>query len=538
MKSLILVMSFGALLQYAVLLVPACADSVKAIGITIGIHDERQVMHSFGASDAWSCQFVGEHWPLEKRRAIADLLFSRDVDSKGNPKGIGLSMWRFNIGAGSTEQGNGSHISTEWHRAECFRNPDGSYDWTKQKGQQWFLEAAKEHGVPYVTAFTVSPPVQYTLNGIAHANAGSSTLNIRKDALPDFARFLVDVAEHFHKKGIDLDYISPVNEPQWGWESDKQEGTPASNAEICDLTRLIASGLHDRDIPSKVQIGEAGSLEYLTDMKSEKRRGGQVNAFWSLSSPYCLANLPNVCHTISGHSYFTTWPVSKQVHVCEKVRDAIAETDPKLGFWQTEFCILEANDEIGGGWGRDLGMDTALYVARVIHNDLTIADASHWSWWLAVSQADYKDGLIYLGAEKDGESGKSPADRESLKFNGRVLPSKLLWTLGNFSRFVRPGMVRVDVAYDDHRTALDAAGSLMASAYVDKKTHQLVVVLINCTAEAQRVSITNLAGLKIRRNTFATYTTSATSDLKKGSVRADRISVSPRSVVTLVGTLE
>src|SRR5690606_22555438 len=37
-----------------------------------------QTIHNFGASDAWSVQFVGENWPVEKRSRIADLLFSMD----------------------------------------------------------------------------------------------------------------------------------------------------------------------------------------------------------------------------------------------------------------------------------------------------------------------------------------------------------------------------------------------------------------------------------------------------------------------------
>ena len=65
--------------------------------------------------------------------------------------------------------------------------------------------------------------------------------------------------------------------------------------------------------------------------------------------------------------------------------------------------------EINGG-GRDLGMTTALYVARVIHTDLTMANAASWQWWLALSANNYKDGLIYLENEgKMGENAKKPA---------------------------------------------------------------------------------------------------------------------------------
>ncbi len=74
--------------------------------LNVNLDMNLQTMESFGASDAWQCNNIGNNWPAEKKNAIADLLFSREVDSDGNPKGIGLSLWRFNLGAGSTEQGS------------------------------------------------------------------------------------------------------------------------------------------------------------------------------------------------------------------------------------------------------------------------------------------------------------------------------------------------------------------------------------------------------------------------------------------------
>ena len=71
--------------------------------IFIDLSNRIQEMEGFGASDAWSVQYVG-NWPDEKRRHIADLLFSTDEDDLGNPIGIGLNTWRFNVGAGSITQ--------------------------------------------------------------------------------------------------------------------------------------------------------------------------------------------------------------------------------------------------------------------------------------------------------------------------------------------------------------------------------------------------------------------------------------------------
>ncbi len=51
-----------------------------------------QTIEHFGASDAWSCQFVGL-WSEPKKNAIAELLFSKEMDVVGKPKGIGLSLF-------------------------------------------------------------------------------------------------------------------------------------------------------------------------------------------------------------------------------------------------------------------------------------------------------------------------------------------------------------------------------------------------------------------------------------------------------------
>lgn len=499
--------------------------------ITIDPKAEKQVIHSFGASDCWTCQFIGKNWPLDKRNQIADLLFSTECDKNGNPKGIGLSMWRMNIGAGSAEQGDASKIGSTWHRAECFLKPDGAYDWTKQPGERWFAEAAKKRGVRYLLGFNNSPPVQFTANSIAHSLNGRREYNIGKDAMPKFADFLVDVAAHFKQIGLPFDYLSPINEPQHVWDNDKQEGTPATNEEIFELTRLLGQKLHDRGLETKVAVAEAGMIYSLTAPRGSSKCADQIRTFWDLSSSQCLVGVPNVARILSGHSYFTTWPISYQITERERLAKRLAEIDPKLAFWQTEYCILERNDECGQGGGRDLGMDTALYVARLIHSDLTIANATQWSWWLAMSVSDFKDGLVYADpVDPSNIEGKWTA----FQHDGIVRSSKLLWAVGNYSRFVRPGMVRVDVAYDDHRSLEDAAKSVMASAYVDKKTQDLVIVLINTTKDQQQIKLTNL---KVKADTFTTYTTSETSDLARGSVKADAISLAPRSVVTLVGRM-
>ena len=67
---------------------------VRGGSLSINITKRFQTMAGFGASDAWYAHFVGLFWPPAQREAAAQLLFNRTG-------GIGLSMWRYNIGSGS-----------------------------------------------------------------------------------------------------------------------------------------------------------------------------------------------------------------------------------------------------------------------------------------------------------------------------------------------------------------------------------------------------------------------------------------------------
>ena len=322
---------------------------------------------------------------MDKREKIADLLFSKEFDKTGKPKGIGLSIWRFNISTGTAEQGDSSGINNPWRRGECFMNSDGSYNWSKQKGQQWFLKAAKNRGVEKLLAFPNAPPVSISNNGKGYASSGDIHFNIQPGKMKDYSKFLVDVIEHFNNEGIVFDYLSPFNEPQWNWDGKDQEGTPALNKELYALIRYLSKDLSSRGLKTKMIIGEAGTIGHIAMVMDSDGRDNQANFFFNPESPFYIVDLPNVEKIISAHSYFSVWPLNKQVEYRKMLNQRLHDANPNLGYWQSEYCILQKNGEIGGGSGRDLGMATALYVARIIHNDLTLCNARSWQWWTAVS---------------------------------------------------------------------------------------------------------------------------------------------------------
>jgi len=515
------------------LLNSALGQDDKKYNIEINSDKQYQQIHSFGASDAWRIQYVGKNWPLEKRKQIADLLFSLERDEEGNPRGIGLSLWRFYLGAGTKEQGDSSRIQNEWRRASSFLDSSGHYNWSKCQGQQWFLNAAKERGVENFLMFTISPPVFYTKNGLGFPSQDNQGFNIKPGKYDDYAMFLVNVLEHFNEeKNIHFDYISPFNEPQWDWEKGTQEGTPAFNEELFVFMRYLSDELDNRGLSTKIIPGEAASLQYLYKQAKKAARDDQINVFYNPESSLYIGDFPNMEYAISGHSYFTTWPLKKQIRTRRRLAQRMKEVNPGLDYWQTEFCILEKNDEIEGGWGRDLDMPTALYVARVMHSDLTLANAKSWEWWTAVSQFDFKGGLVYLDDGK-GHAAQSHTDPllDSLKYNGRLQESKLLWAFGNFSRFVRPGMVRIDVHWHNDLSRLERATDLQVSAYKNPENDRKVLVFINHTKAGKKV---RLEGLRKKPESASLYVTDETKDLKKHDVSVDELEVPPRSVSTLV----
>lgn len=515
--------------------VDTCAANAS-LNATINLSGEKQTIHSFGASDCWGVKFIGKNWPLDKRNQIADLLFSKDVDGNGNPKGIGLSMWRINVGAGSYEQGAASKITSEWRREECFQNAAGVYDWTKQAGNRWFAEAAKARGVENFLLFSIAPPVQLSKNGLAFGDGGAELgkLNLKADKYDELADFLTEVAKNYTQAGIPIKYISPFNEPQWDWIAKNgveasQEGSSASNAEALQLIKELNTQITSKTLTSKLAIGEVAAHNYAYGpVSGNAARSDVINYFWNPSSAGYIGSLNSVEKVISSHSYFSQPDIASLISNRTSLANKVSATGQGLNYWQSEYCILTNEDNIAGG-GRDLGMNTALYIARVIHTDLAIGNASSWQWWLGISPSDYKDGLVYV-ADVNGNMGELPAT----KTDGQIYKSKMLWALGNYSRFVRPGMVRVEASIDGMTDPKTAATKLMISAYKDPSTKEVVIVVVNMANNDEKIK---LAGLSFATANLKTYTTSDNKELQfSQSAAGENIKIGARSITTFIGT--
>jgi O-glycosyl hydrolase len=461
-----------------------------------------QVIENFGASDAWTMQGVGT-WSEAAKNKVADLLFDKE-------HGIGLSLWRFNIGGGT----NRISINKADRTPETFEVAEGKYDWNRQASERWFCEAARDRGVPYLLGFVNSPPGRMTRNGLTNSGDDkTSPSNLKPGYEKQFARYLCDIVQHFRdepdrSRRLLFNYLSPVNEPQIDWGRGSQEGSRNDNEQIRRIIIALHEELVARHLPTKVRAPESNTVPDLwrLDERASKQWGLPYGNYMSLLlGDESIA--PMIDHTVCYHDYSSaSGPSVEKDH--QRLGEKLSAY-PGAKVWMSEICIMSRK--------RDLGIHMALQVATLIHADLALSNASAWHWWLAMSNGDYKDGLLYT-------DWHHPGDSES------IITSKSLWAMGNYSRFIRPGMVRVELKGDHHRF-----DGLLGSAYIDPSSHRLVMVYINLAKESQTVRW-SLQGGNTSVVKLVPYVTSQTKELEAQPVLTinQAAEIPAESVVTFV----
>jgi O-glycosyl hydrolase len=499
--------------NFLIMILIAVSVHAQTIAVNIDADQKYQIIDNFSASDCWWAHKIGDKWSAANLDSLADLLFS-------TTKGIGLSAWRFNLGAGID-----ANITDSWRTVPTFETAPGKYDWTRNLGGQWFLKAAKDRGVNQFIAFVNSPPKNMTNNGHTYCNSIGST-NLNDTCYGKFSTYLVDIIKHFRDSvGINFDYISPVNEPQWEWTGTSQEGNRASNDDIKRIVDSLYVELNNQNVSSQIVIPESGELPgwYATATSISGAYGETYGNY--LSKLFGDSDVASKTAKIfAGHSYWSDLLSSEVVQARQSLYGSMKPYFSQgYKYWQTEYCILEGTTGQGGS-GRDLTMTTALDVARIIHYDLTAAYASAWQWWLAVSKYDYKDGLIFTNY---GVSGTAQS----------IIPSKTFWALGNYSRYIRPGSQRIECSGANDKN------SLMASAYIDSAKTKIIVVMVNVGSAGKDIKF-NFSGLDSSQvvNSLTPYITSNVSgdNLKAyPAVPIDSVYTVPaKSVVTMIGMLD
>jgi glucuronoarabinoxylan endo-1,4-beta-xylanase len=175
-------------------------------------------------------------------------------------------------------------------------------------------------------------------------------------------------------------------------------------------------------------------------------------------------------------------------------------------FWQTEIYDLGNNNE-------DPGMGSALRVVKRIHDDLTVANMNAWHFW-----------WVYPCSEPSCGNG-------ALWSVGTNTPSKRLWIMGNYSRFVRPGYYRVS-------TSGAVPSNVWLTAYKNPSDGTVVVVAANNNTSATDLSVFISGAVPCSMTPWVTSSADSLASKPAVSVSGSRFtfSLGAQSVTTFVGT--
>ncbi|KIY71177.1 glycoside hydrolase family 30 protein [Cylindrobasidium torrendii FP15055 ss-10] len=410
-----------------------------------------QTFHAIGGSGAWWPTDI-YNFPESVRQNLSDLLFS--------PSGMQLSSYRWNVGAG------GVNVSNPVRAIETFYVSDGQYDWSKDASGIYFLKAAAERDVPYLTMFANSAPAPMT------ADKTSCASHFVDGSGAQFGEFLADVAQHWIDEGIPLNYVSPINEPDsdFGPSPCGQEGMLVQPYQRSEVVSTLYAALENHGLEQTVGI--------LADESSSLSRASSEYADW----------LPDVVDKVAAlvhHTYDFPSDASYVSYV-----NTTKNTYGKATWMSEVCCSMGSADGTGRGWsgGYDPTIVGGLMWVGMAFQSFNVANEAHYDFWTLVSNGlgcdplnnpscatttntnGWNDGVIFYD------------DDYASNGNYELYLTKHFWTYKHLGNFVRPGSVRLPI--DGLSTA-----SNMAVRSQDGSTYYILAMNTNQSG-ATTVSLT------------------------------------------------
>ncbi len=202
---------------------------------------------------------------------------------------------------------------------------------------------------------------------------------------------------------------------------------------------------------------------------------------------------------VGGHTYHHHDTNREMLEVRAKVKGECEKYG--IAYQQTEWCMLGGHklpmDGFTDDWerGNGGGMQVGLLLGRLVYTDIVHSGAEAWGYWKG-TELNGDAALIALHAKDN-----------SIFNGGTVSTNKLLWALGNYSRFIQPGYKRI------HSEGADDLNKLVSSAYIAPDQSRMVIVFVNSGFENEQVSLQlpKAYGKKVKKTSV--YRTDKRSDL-------------------------
>ncbi|OAA66524.1 glycoside hydrolase family 30 protein [Niveomyces insectorum RCEF 264] len=368
----------------AVAVVRAAALVPRQAGgtVTVDLGKTYQIMNGFGTSEAFQRAVqISKLSDTEQRHAL-DLLFSRE-------KGAGLTILR--NGIGSSPDMSADHMVSIATKSPGSPSKPLIYNWDGSDNKQLWLaqEATHTYGVPYIYADAWSAPGYMKTNG-NDANGGSlcgvsGATCSSGDWRQSYADYLVRYIQFYKEANVTITHVGFLNEPEL---TTQYASMRSSGAQAADFIKVLSPTLDKANL-SYVHIA-------CCDAEGWNDQVGMLGQLRSVDDQIGL---------ITAHSY-TSSPGGPM--------------NTRHPVWQTEAA------DLNGAWTASYtgGAGGGETWANNIYQAVVNANCSGYLYWVGVQGGNTNSKLVRI----DG---------------GTVKPSKRLWVFANWSRFVRPGAVRV-----------------------------------------------------------------------------------------------
>lgn len=411
----------------------ALAVNFGTTTITLNASKTYQTMNGFGASSAWIYQDMGTLEDGEFKDRAMEMLYG---DS-----GLGLNTFRYNVGAGGAEvdtafaeRGAESFFVAEKFNGDysAFADPN-NYDFSRDKAVRDMFERALATGnIKQIVFFANSPHYLMTLNQKTHGENEYDN-NLKEECYEAFSNYMLVIVdylckEYVSKYGSDVKiFISPVNEPQWKW------GGEYATQEGCHYDPEPLAKFYDVFYKKLQEFNKANSTDYIMDIfesgnyKMIKTSRTKFNEYMTEFEKYDY--FQDLTH-ISLHSYGADTSKFYRSQFAEYMQNYY----PQINITMSEYCTLI--DTL------DPSIDMGLHCGKVIMRDVAMLNVTDWNYWLSISKGIYEDGLVYWFADND-EDGKR------IDETSRLEVTKRYYVMGQFSKYVQNGSVRIKSGYSD-----------------------------------------------------------------------------------------
>ena len=436
-----------------------------------------QTMTGWGASSAWWSQTVPAGSAAQQ--ALAETLYSEN--------GLGLTIYRYNIGGGSAEMGAEQGINYVQERKAYSLFDSSKYDESKPlldnfsdftkysidkdiNAVSFLQQCLKQPGstVEKVVVFVNSPHYLLTANGKTHGTNEYDS-NLPEENYEAFAAYVINCVRLLIANGIQVDTISPVNEPQhkWGGDGSTQEGCHYEPAEAAKVINTLYNAIEEYNASSTASLDVTISAVESGNYTSYDVKSRAVEYIYELSKYPCFTHLDG----FSVHAYGEPMSNEARLSYVSRIANILPEGYVPQ-YDMTEVCHMEG--------GVDAGIDSAVYVAKMMDKDLQYLGARSWSWWIAVSDYDYNDGLVYW------DYFFPSADDPDKTVSTEIKYVKRYYAMMQYSKYVQTGDTRVDLQW---LNASSAYGDELSGTAFLRKDGTITIVLVNDSTKNYPVNI-------------------------------------------------